>query len=189
LSGFEDELSPAELLDLQEITVSLSTDRKISLISLVKGWAKHVDRLETEHSSTHASDPCSWTVWDYIAALLLRDRIAETITLISDPLGSKTRAWVEKKPDAKLYSFTQADDSGIFARFASEIAEENLFSKGWWWSRVPVSGPVHEDLEEWAQSMGVLIGFRRLPQQLSSARLRRRKIYENEDDKLPVRRC
>jgi hypothetical protein len=155
LPGFEDDFSPAELLELQEITVSLSTDRKISLSALIKGWAKHVDRLESEHSSIHASNPGSWTVWDYIASLLLRDRVAETTALISDPLGSKIRAWVEKQPDAKLCSFTQADDSGIFARFASEVAEENLFSKGWWWSRVPVSGPVHEDLEEWAQNMGI----------------------------------
>jgi hypothetical protein len=156
LSGFEDYFSPAELFELQEITVSLSADRKISLIALVKGWAKHVDRLESEHASTRASDAGSWTVWDYIATLLLRDRIAEMTALISDPLGSRIRVWVETKPDAKLYSFTQTDDSGIFARFASEVAEEDLFSKGWWWSRVPVSGPVHEDLEEWAQNIGIL---------------------------------
>jgi hypothetical protein len=135
--------------------VPLSTDREISLIALIRTWAKDVDRLESEHSSTHASDPGSWTVWDYISALLVRDRLAEMTMRIPDPLGPKIRTWVEKKPDMKLCSFTQTDDSGIFNRFASEIAGEDLFSKDWWWNRVPISGPVHEDLEEWAQNMGM----------------------------------
>ncbi len=155
IPDFEDNFSPAELFELQETRVSISTDREISLIDLIKAWTKDVDRLEWEHRSTHASDPGSWTVWDYISALLARDRIADITTLIPDSLGSKIRAWVEKKPDAKLCSFTQVDNSGIFSRFASEIAEEDLFSKDWWWNRVPVSGPVHEDLEEWAQNMGI----------------------------------
>ena len=154
MSGFDEEFTPAESLRLKEIMIPFGTDRKISLITLIKGWVKHVERLESEHSSKHASDPETWTAWDYIATLLLRDHIEEAIASVSDPLGSKIRVWI-KMVDAELCSFTQTDDSGIFARFASEAATEDLFSKGWWWSRVPVSGPVREELKEWAQNMRI----------------------------------
>lgn len=149
----EGKLSPAELHQLEEVSIKISHDRRISLLSLVNGWAEHVNRLETEHSSKHASDPTSWTVWDYIAALKLRDWTEEGIASLPEPLGAKIRAHLTES-DAKLRSFTHPDDD-VFARFASEIADEDLFEKSWWWTRVPASGPVQEDLTEWARAMGI----------------------------------
>src|ERR1700680_1263441 len=87
-------LTVAEMEQLDAIEVFLSPDRCRPLRSLIDGWAKHVARLNLEHRSIHADDPTSWTVWDYIAALLIRDWVEEGMGGLTGSAERKVREMV-----------------------------------------------------------------------------------------------
>jgi hypothetical protein len=147
-------LTVAEMEQLNSIEVFLSPNRCRPLRSLIDGWTKHVARLDLEHRSLHADDPTTWTAWDYIAALLIRDWVEEGMGLLVGSVERKVREMV-KWHDARFCSFTGPDVGHLFARFASDAADEDLVDKNWWWGRIPRSGPVLEELLEWARAVGL----------------------------------
>jgi hypothetical protein len=152
LPGFSEFLSPPDVRNLSSVNVVISPGRERSLAVLVDGWCRHVARLESESGSMHATDGGSWTVHDYIAALLIRDWVSEGLMLVPEPLRERVGKLVEWC-DVQLLSFTEPDGAKLFARFASEASGEDLAGKGWWWNRIPSSGPVLEDLLEWKKAM------------------------------------
>lgn len=118
--------------------VSVSQDRSITVENLLIGWQQHIRRLHREATGVAATD--AWGMDDYVAALCLRDFLASA----EDDLGpahARELAEAVRGADHLLLSFTVADPDRVVQRASGIDA-----GSGWWWARMPASGPVVEDM-------------------------------------------
>jgi len=105
--------------------------RPVPLLDLMDAWAQHVLRLYHERSTTLEATPTAWGLWDLGAANLIRDAIS----------AACTAAGLDEPPvliasDELFKSFT-VESSPDWLRLMNEEP-----GSGWWWSRIPTSGPV-----------------------------------------------
>jgi hypothetical protein len=141
----------SELLDerqraaLEDTQVSLGHGRTSTVASLIVGWAGHVNRLHAERDLGPGQDSDAWTPHDYVAALLIRERVQDAL----DQLGPELRQAASRAVavfDELLNSFTEPDDRQVLRRFSTVEPGEQ-----WWWRRIPASGPVRTDLDRYAE--------------------------------------
>lgn len=125
---------------LSEVIVALPYDRTTTLAELVDGWAKHVERLRAEQDRSF-DDPDVWGAHDYIAALYLRDFIIAGLDQSPADVRSSALGLV-RSADEAFRSFTEPDLRGVVSRFSGEPHPDEI----WWWKRLPISGPVREEL-------------------------------------------
>jgi hypothetical protein len=79
-----------------------------------------------------------------VAALEIRDRVENALAHLDPPLRERARAFVERI-DQQYRSFTRDDHQQILGRvLGADLATRS----SWWWSRVPASGPIAEDLTQ-----------------------------------------
>jgi hypothetical protein len=140
--------------------LSLFTPAEVSqlppeLIEPAAGWAGHVERLKSELRVTAANHPRSWGFHDYIATLLIRDRVEKLLPSVPEALRNRVTAFVQGYDD-ELTSFTKDDRDELLIRFASSgggLTEKEFMASQWWWHRIPQSGPVVEELLDWQRRM------------------------------------
>ena len=118
--------------DLSSATVEFGGRRR-PLLDLVDSWARHVRRFARESSG--ADFDSSWGVYDYIAALHIRDAVARGLGDQPDLPPPVAAA------DELLRRFTEPDHDRLLQR-----AEPDAPRDPWWWQRVPSAGPVATDL-------------------------------------------
>lgn len=125
---------------LDQVNVQLSDTREITLAELLGAWRAHVDIIQSEQEF----DPgTGWTAHDLVAALLIRDRIAEVLE--AQPAGVRADAAESLAAADTVFSeMTVEDADGVVRRFA-----ENLSASAWWWSRLPRRGPIRADFDDW----------------------------------------
>lgn len=115
-------------------------DRSMSVLDLIAAWSNQVTRIRSELYK-HLSDACTWGGEDLIGALYMRDFVEESLVGLPESARGAAEAAVAFA-DARFLAFTEDDLSGDVLDFA----DENEIHRGWWWHRVPVRGPVREDL-------------------------------------------
>lgn len=125
---------------LDQVDMQLSDTREIALTELLAAWRAHVARI---HNEQELDPGTGWTGHDLVAALLLRDRIADVLE--AQPTNVRADA-AEPLADADtMFSeMTVEDTDGLVRRFA-----ENLSASAWWWSRLPRRGPIRADIDDW----------------------------------------
>ena len=126
---------------LSSITVRVSADRAVPFTDLLDGWDRHLARLHDE--SQRPGSPDSWGAHDYFAALSLRDVIARALPRLSSEQARLADARL-RGPDILLRTFTEIDDRRLV-----RTPGDRQTSQDWWWDRIPLRGPVREDLEAW----------------------------------------
>ncbi len=142
--GISDDLSEADLATMELTDADLGHGRSRNLADLVVGWAAHVNRLHSEQYLRPGEDHEAWTAHDYVAALIIRDVIERALRLL--PREVEDHAFtVVTKHDELLRAFTEPDHTGVLQRFAP-----GEWGSGWWWQRLPQSGPVRQELEAFA---------------------------------------
>ncbi|MDQ3788230.1 MAG: hypothetical protein M3422_13440 [Actinomycetota bacterium] len=109
-------------------------------LGLAVAWAAHVEKIDDDRALPR-TDRSVWTEHDLAAALFKRDFVADALGRLRKDLADRLAIYISEADD-RFRSFTN-DDSG--ERMA-EIAEVDLSGRGWWWFRVPTSGPIAEDL-------------------------------------------
>jgi hypothetical protein len=101
-------------------------DRQVTVERLLRDWAALASSVERY----------PLTVDDYTNDLCSRDGLALVLDGCPEPLRAKLAALVEEA-DRAFRAGTLEDAEGRLARYF-RIGPES----GWWWSRVPASGPL-----------------------------------------------
>jgi hypothetical protein len=127
----------------RQTSVSVNDHVVLTLGELVDGWSAHVHRLVVEQGAS-AGDQSVWIAHDYVAAMQLRDAIARGVDKLAPALRSDADAGVEAA-DRLFMDSTSPDEGGVVRAFA----EIDTSHTGWWWSRLPRTGPIRAELDEW----------------------------------------
>ncbi len=127
---------------LAAVAVDLGHGRGRPLSVLIQGWADHVDRLVSERK-LDPDDRGRWTADDLVATLYLRDFVKKGERDLPEDLTAAVRQAIGPI-DAAFTEFTTQDSEGLLRRW---VGDDEL-GEGWWWGRVPLAGPVLDDLLE-----------------------------------------
>ncbi|WKX73554.1 hypothetical protein [Streptomyces sp. XD-27] len=134
-------LGSSEISKLQQISVRVSASREIDLCDLVAGWYQHLKKMESDLPLSD-SDRTVWGAYDLLAALSLRDFVARGLGKL-DPDCSTAAAAAVRDVDEKFLSYTEQDDCQRIKKLDDSIGE----GRGWWWKRIPVSGPIRREID------------------------------------------
>jgi hypothetical protein len=110
---------------------------------LAMAWNLHVEKIDRDRALPW-SDRSVWTEYDLVAALILRDYTEDALNALPSALTTKLRIYVDAVDDV-FRSYT-IDDSG--ERIAKSAMMDTA-GRGWWWFRVPGSGPIAHDLAQY----------------------------------------
>lgn len=132
---------------LEKIGVPLSAQTTTSLASLINSWKAHVSRLVDESTDNDVEEP--WGAHDLLAALYLRDFIANSTASIPAMEREESIRRLEST-DREFESFTEGDQRSLVVKFSEESGRV-----GWWWTRLPQSGPVRRELDEWFATLNL----------------------------------
>jgi hypothetical protein len=94
------------------------------------------------------SDRSVWGAHDLIAADSLRDFIARGLELVSEKESSNFIAALGEV-DSRFLSYTEVDELGALLRLAGDEPK----ARGWWWVRIPRSGPIRRELDRFSASL------------------------------------
>lgn len=139
-------LAGAEADQLERIAVSVAPARSLGLVTLLLGWYEHVARMERELDLPD-SDRSAWGAHDLIAADSLRDFIARGLEMIPERESRKFSTALSEV-DSRFLSYTEVDELDILPRLDGDEARP----RGWWWGRIPCSGPIRRDLDRFSAS-------------------------------------
>lgn len=140
-AGFDAEA----LAVLETHAVPFGGDRSDAL-ALAVAWQLHVVKLDQDRALDW-EDRSVWSEHDLAAALLLRDAAEEALAVLPQD-HEALRAAVSRRlddADARFRGMTVDDTGERMARIAGRTG-----ARGWWWFRVPSSGPIVRDLERYA---------------------------------------
>jgi hypothetical protein len=127
---------------LAHVTVTLPYGATMTLANVVKGWASRVARFQAEEHSS-LDDPSTWGGHDYIGTLHWRSHVNAAI----QQTPAKVRDLMLERVavvDEAFLAFTEPDTQGLVNRFANEQPPDS----GWWWQRLPRTGPAREEIDQ-----------------------------------------
>ncbi|WP_146605647.1 hypothetical protein [Micromonospora craterilacus] len=133
-------LSEADILRLNETVVSASPGRGIGLVDLVGAWREHLSKLESDLLAP-LDDRSIWGAHDYVAALVIRDLIAQGFAQLSFDMRPRIERAVAEL-DQRFMNFTEPDPEGYAERIDGRVKPDR---EGWWY-RIPKGGPVREEM-------------------------------------------
>ncbi|TDD58163.1 hypothetical protein E1263_20245 [Kribbella antibiotica] len=140
-------LGAAEADRLGRTVVSVAPAQMLDLVTLLLGWYEHVTRIEKEFELPD-SDRSVWGAHDLVAADFLRDFVARGLELV--PEGEAKNFLIAlSEVDSKFLSYTEEDKDRVVIGLSGDESE----IRGWWWSRIPISGPVRRDLDQLSESL------------------------------------
>src|SRR5690349_14007027 len=134
----------AEMAEIEANAVRMGAERTADALELAAGWAARVEKIDRDRALPW-SDRTVWNEHDLAGSLFQRDFLPEAVDELSPPTRSKLARWVEAA-DERFRGYTTDDPSGRIGK----VAEVDLAGRGWWWRRVPDSGPIVEDLVRYA---------------------------------------
>ena len=138
LAMFSDE----ELAEIAERKPQPGED-KPDAIDYARAWELHVEKIDNDRTLPW-TDHSVWTEHDFAGALFQRDFLDTALSRLDPRAVSKLQPYVEEA-DTRFRSFTKPDSGDRMARVAGVGAS----GRGWWWYRVPSSGPIAEDLDRY----------------------------------------
>jgi hypothetical protein len=130
----------AEIDDIAAHPVILGESTERDAIDLAISWAAHVGKIDADRALPW-SDRSVWTEHDLAAALHMRDFVQMALDRLP-PALQKRMQLVVSPVDAQFRSYTVEDPRKRMA----VIAGVDLAGRGWWWRRVPETGPIAQDL-------------------------------------------
>jgi hypothetical protein len=136
-------LTEDEISDIADHPLALADGTKSDAIDLAVAWALHVRKIDQDRALPW-SDRSVWTEYDLAGALFLRDRVENALNKLPSTLAIKLRTYVDTS-DAAFHSFTIED----YGERIAKIASVDVIGRGWWWFRVPDSGPIAQDLAKY----------------------------------------
>lgn len=114
-----------------------------SLLDVIESWAAYVVTLHSQRATTLEELPTAWGMHDLIGGLYARTWLETELDKRKTGEGYRRLAVVEAA-DELFRSFTR---KRVDARALYERAQPGTSSEpGWWWERVPNSGPALEEL-------------------------------------------
>jgi hypothetical protein len=138
-----DIFSDTELDEIAAHPVVLGEDHPATAIELAQDWAGRVQKIDADRALPW-SDRSVWTEHDLAGALFLRGFLQKAMDQLSLATREKMQNYVDQA-DSQFRAYTVDDPAGRMGR----IAHVDLAGRPWWWRRVPVSGPITEDLARW----------------------------------------
>jgi hypothetical protein len=126
--------------ELAEIAAGAPGPDKPDAVALAVAWANQVRKIDSDRSLPW-SDRSVWTEHDLAGALFQRDFVEDALNQLRPELARRLRAYVTVA-DERFRSFTGTDSGERMGR----IARVDPTGRGWWWFRVPVDGPIAQDL-------------------------------------------
>jgi hypothetical protein len=130
----------AEIAEIAAHPVILGESTERDAIDLAVSWDRHVDKIDTDRALA-SSDRRVWTEYDLVAALFQRDFLKMALDRLPAQLRERLRLIVDAT-DEQFRSYTVDDPSGRIG----QVGGVDLAGRGWWWRRVPETGPIAEDL-------------------------------------------
>lgn len=125
---------PMRLRELADMTTELANGREIAALDLIDSWGVHVARLVLD--AERPEPPTGfWGMWDYIATLHIRSRVAQM-------LGNHEPPPAVAAIDELFRRFSEPDTTNAVSRF-----EADALLDGWWWNLIPREGSAREELD------------------------------------------
>ena len=135
---------PDELAELASANTNASGRERFQLLNLVASWGYGVRTVVAQlDRSLDERDPTVLAAHDLVGVLFTRDRVERTAALVPEELDDRVRDVLEVF-DAEYHAITVDDTSAEVTR----VGDVRRFRAGWWWHRVPVRGPVRQELDE-----------------------------------------
>ncbi|MGW4714528.1 hypothetical protein [Nocardia sp. NPDC004260] len=134
-----------EIVDIRSHPVTLKSGEERDAIRLADSWEAHVEKIDRDRSLPW-SDRTVWNEYDLHAAYTVRDYLESAVNQLPTMLAAKVNNYVSDA-DNRFTSIT-VEDSG--KRMAA-VANIDTTGRGWWWFRIPDSGPIVEDLARWSR--------------------------------------
>lgn len=134
------EISEETAARLRNVRVQVSEEDFLDTVDLLMAWRAHVDKLRRDMDYP-SSDRSVWGAYDLVAAYFIRDFLASAISI----LNIEDRVSIEhlvQEVDNRLLLDTEDDSAGLVVRLDQRSPDEC----GWWWHRIPVRGPVREEI-------------------------------------------
>ncbi|GAA0911084.1 hypothetical protein [Virgisporangium aurantiacum] len=144
MTGFDEWLprrvAAADALLLDDIVVPVSPETSRGLVDVLRSWWEHLAKFEAD-LLLPPDDHSIWGAHDYVAGLIIRDRLAGAISRLDPTLAGRIDSAVSEV-DRRFTDFTEHDDDGCTGRVDGRVDP----GRGWWWRRVPIRGPIREEL-------------------------------------------
>ncbi len=134
--------TPAELDTIAAHPVAMGEGTS-DAIDLAVAWDLHVRKIDADRALPW-DDHTVWTEHDLAAALFMRDFVQNALDALPPPVRSRVES-VVAGVDEHFRSFTTDDPD----RKMSRIAHVEVSTRPWWWRRIPVDGPIAQDLATW----------------------------------------
>jgi hypothetical protein len=136
-------LSEAERHDLSRPIVRLGpVDQELEYPLM--GWRVHIERFTRELDTPESADDLVWNGDDWVGTLIMRDAIEKALHQLSTASRQKVDAWLKGVDDHFRQITEPLADPDSLRRHT--IKEGLRPSDGWWWTRIPLRGPVRRDL-------------------------------------------
>jgi hypothetical protein len=138
----------ADRARLDEASVTLTPSRTIGLAGAVIGWRAHIAKIDADLDKP-PDDRSVWGAHDLVAAVILRDIVAETARLVDPALLTRIEPAIAEV-DEWFRRITEPDDDGCVERADGRRVE----GRDWWWHRIPTRGPIREELrDDWGHGL------------------------------------
>ncbi|WP_203725256.1 hypothetical protein [Paractinoplanes durhamensis] len=130
----------AETAEIEARPVAMGPANTVDALELAAGWAGRVEKFDRDRALPW-SDRTVWNEHDLAGALFLRDFLQQALDGLPQPIRQKLAQFVEAA-DSTFRGYTIDDPDGKMAK----IADVDPNGRPWWWRRVPVDGPIVQDL-------------------------------------------
>ncbi|MEU4239330.1 hypothetical protein [Actinoplanes sp. NPDC026619] len=134
------QLGEAEIMAIEAHPVRLSDATSVDAIDLAIGWAARVEKFDADRALPW-SDRTVWNEHDLAGALFARDFLQTALDGLPVSARDRLAGWIAVA-DERFRSYTVDDPDQKMAK----IADVDLNGRPWWWRRVPVDGPIVQDL-------------------------------------------
>lgn len=125
---------------LRAVRIQVSARRTLDVVDLMRAWRAHVEKLG--HDMSHpVLDRSVWGAYDLIAAYLIRDFLESALDGLPADECAAMRSLLAEVDDSFARDTENDDDFR-----AAGLNERDPRRCGWWWGRIPVRGPVRDDL-------------------------------------------
>jgi len=144
---FLGDLDDRAFASLSVVVVDFPWDHRADLASLLASWGSQVRRL-AEESVAGATPRDPRTEHDVVGALHARDRLQQGLNGASDQVRALAAGLVEHF-DRVFREATVEDEGGLLEM----VTGEPVTGTGWWWRRVPRSGPARDGMDRIAAAL------------------------------------
>jgi hypothetical protein len=126
---------------LRDVVVDVTVDNGIDLADLICAWKGHVEKIERD-IPLPGSDRTVWGAHDLVAAVNLRSFLQEGLEELDPEIRQRVEHVVDQV-DQRFISYTEIDEFGLLEK----LDDRSNSNRGWWWRRIPKTGPVREDID------------------------------------------